>query len=203
MAASHQSDHLACSFILIWSLSPETWWDFGGWRCKHEFRNGLSLWTLVHTAELKRWHQRPTIGGLVARERAIWILMRTLFCFVFCFLVTWSGSGWSGFCSLSCLLRCCLLKGWAVIYEPSKTRQHYSTYGRYKHQLLWAMRDPLCVCVCECCTLGCHRSWTVTALTAVHVLTVLWGPLVCVSWSLARSIFHTWRPLFLWQEADT
>lgn len=68
-------------------------------------------------------------------------------CFVFCFLVTRSGSGWSGFCSLSCLLRCCLLKGWAVIYEPSKTRQHYSTYGRYKHQLSWAMRDPVCVCV--------------------------------------------------------
>lgn len=122
-------------------------------------------------------------------------------CFVFCFLVTRSGSGWSGFCSLSCLLRCCLLKGWAVIYEPSKTRQHYSTYGRYKHQLSWAMRDPVYVCVC--CTLGCHCSWTVAALTAVHVLTVLWGPLVCVSWPLTRSIFHTWRRLFLWQEADT
>lgn len=33
----------------------------------------------VHTAELKLWYQRATIGGLVTLVRVIWILMRTLF----------------------------------------------------------------------------------------------------------------------------
>lgn len=139
----------------------------------------------VRAAELKLWHQRATIGGLVSLVRVIWILMRTFF-----FFFKWSSIGWSGFCSLVYLPPLLLpIKGlsaqpWFISWIKQGSIILLTDGIKINSCELWGTLDVYVlththtrtrthVPILCLCTVVQRSYWAVMALTAVHVLTVL------------------------------